>query len=169
MMGCKPMADDKVDLAKHRQLFYAQARWALFELGASAEILNKYKPIQKKDTHTLPNISQPNGQGHRNENIPWFWGMNIHGDSIESFHMEELYCVNYLWAKARQDRWLEEFKLVPWEMHWTMLYFQHWAEMWDGLGRETTPRKGCYARRQVGMWRAFQTQALADFQRSGAI
>ena len=76
------------NLAHHLRV-YAQARWALSRLGASDEILKKYKPIQKKDTHTLPNISQSNVPGNRNRNIPWFWGMNIHGDSIESFHMEE--------------------------------------------------------------------------------
>lgn len=80
-----------------------------------------------------------------------------------------VYRVNYIRAKARRDRWLEEFKLVPREMHWTMLYFQRRAETWDGLGYETTPGKQCYARRQAGMWRAFQIQALGDFQRSRAI
>jgi hypothetical protein len=89
----KTRSYDKVNTADrnlaHHLRVYAQARWALARLGASADILNKYRPIEKKDTHTLPNISQPNGRGFRNQNIPWFWGMNIHGDSFESFHMEE--------------------------------------------------------------------------------
>ena len=170
----------------HHLRVYSNARWALGRLKASPDILNKFQPIEKKDTHTLPNISKSNAPGNWNKNIPWFWGLNIHGDSTEDFHMEErkhsnpldvlgiiplylVYRVNYLRAKARYDRWLEESKLIPWEMRRTMLFFSGRAAEWDGLSKDTTPGKECYARRQSAMWRGFQTQALTDFQQSGAI
>lgn len=76
------------NLAHHLRV-YSNARWALERLQAPPEIISKFRPIEKKDTHTLPNISQSNTPGHRNQNIPWFWGLNIHGDSTEDFHMEE--------------------------------------------------------------------------------
>ena len=76
------------NLAHHLRV-YSNARWALARLKASPDIISKFQPIEKKDTYTLPNISQSNAPGHRNKNIPWFWGLNIHGDSTEDFHMEE--------------------------------------------------------------------------------
>ena len=76
------------NLAHHLRV-YSNARWALARLQAHPDILRKFQPIEKKDTHTLPNISKSNTPGHRNKNIPWFWGLNIHGDSTEDFHMEE--------------------------------------------------------------------------------
>lgn len=76
------------NLAHHLRV-YSNARWALGRLKADPDVIRKFQPIDKKDTHTLPNISQSNAPGHRNKNIPWFWGLNIHGDSIDDFHMEE--------------------------------------------------------------------------------
>ena len=76
------------NLAHHLRV-YSNARWALERLQAPQDIISKFRPIEKKDTHTLPNISKSNTPGHRNKNIPWFWGLNIHGDSTEDFHMEE--------------------------------------------------------------------------------
>ena len=80
-----------------------------------------------------------------------------------------VYRVNYLRAKARYERWSEESKLIPREMRWTMLFFNNRAVEWDRLSKDATPGKICYARRQAAMWRGFQTQALTDFQRSGAM
>jgi hypothetical protein len=76
------------NLAHHLRV-YGQARWALQRLAASSEILSQFKEIKKGDTHLLPNISRPNKPGFRNQDIPWFWGFNIHGDSENDFHMEE--------------------------------------------------------------------------------
>ena len=76
------------NLAHHLRV-YSNARWALERLRAPPDVIEKFLPIEKKDTHTLPNVSKSNTPGHRNKNIPWFWGLNIHGDSLEDFHMEE--------------------------------------------------------------------------------
>ena len=76
------------NLAHHLRV-YGQARWSLQHLSAPSDILMRFKEIKKGDTHLLPNISRPNQPGFRNQNIPWFWGFNIHGDSKDDFHMEE--------------------------------------------------------------------------------
>lgn len=76
------------NLAHHLRV-YGQARWSLQQLSAPPNILTRFKEIKKTDTHLLPNISRPNQPGFRNDNIPWFWGFNIHGDSKNDFHMEE--------------------------------------------------------------------------------
>jgi hypothetical protein len=76
------------NLAHHLRV-YGQARWALQRLSAPEHLLSRFKEIKKADTQLLPNISRPNQPGHRNQNIAWFWGFNIHGDSTNDFHMEE--------------------------------------------------------------------------------
>ncbi|KIJ92472.1 hypothetical protein K443DRAFT_135283 [Laccaria amethystina LaAM-08-1] len=154
----KTQAYDQVNaidrnLAHHLRV-YGQARWALQRLSAPEHLLSRFKEIKKADTQLLPNISRPNQPGHRNQNIDWFWGFNIHGDSTNDFHMEELFRVNYLRAKARYDRWLEESKLVPREMRWTM-YFIKRAERWEKLREASIGGKRCYASRQAAMWRGF--------------
>ena len=76
------------NLAHHLRV-YGQARWALQWLTAPMLVLSWFKEIKKGDTHLIPNISRPNQPGFRNQDIPWFWGFNIHGDSKNNFHMEE--------------------------------------------------------------------------------
>lgn len=90
------------NLAHHLRV-YSQARWALHQLTAPSNILSRFEEIKKDDTHLLPNIARPNQAGFRNQNIPWFWGFNIHGDSKNDFHMEECeYC--YLHYEVSYDR-----------------------------------------------------------------
>jgi hypothetical protein len=83
--------------------------------------------------------------------------------------MSAVFRVNYLRAKARYDRWLEESKLVPREMRWTMMYFIKRAERWEKLREASSGGKRCYASRQAAMWRGFHMQALSECQMSGAL
>jgi hypothetical protein len=51
------------NLAHHLQV-YSNARWALARLQAPPDIIRTFQPIQGKDTHRLPSISQSNTPGH---------------------------------------------------------------------------------------------------------
>lgn len=42
-----------------------------------------------------------------------------------------VYRVHWLKAKARRDRWKEEFQLISSEMDWTVLYYQYQASQWQ--------------------------------------
>jgi hypothetical protein len=78
-----------------------------------------------------------------------------------------VYRVNWLRAKARVDRWVEEQELVKHEMHWTILWFQNQVDLWteyskreDGylpIGHKS------YAAKQRKLWKAFQKKASERF------
>jgi hypothetical protein len=78
-----------------------------------------------------------------------------------------VYRVNWLRAKARVDRWLEEETLVKHEMEWTVIWFKNQAELW----RERSKRKNhelptghkSYAAKQQKLWNAFYLKASERF------
>ncbi len=77
-----------------------------------------------------------------------------------------VYHVHWFRAKARYDRWNEEFTLVPFEMKWTIAYFQKQAEIWVARKEQCTePGPLCYAIQQSSMWTDFATQALGVFEK----
>lgn len=65
------------------------------------------------------------------------------------------------------DRWVEELELVKHEMEWTILGFQHQADMW----MEHSEREDdylpighkAYAAKQQKLWKAFHKKALENF------
>lgn len=58
----------------HHRRVYHSARSALEKLGASAELLNRYKIITSADTRSSTIIVDPNPRGQRNVGLAWFWG-----------------------------------------------------------------------------------------------
>lgn len=58
----------------HHRRVYHSARSALKNLGASAELLDKYKVITSADTRSSTIIVDPNPRGQRNTGLAWFWG-----------------------------------------------------------------------------------------------
>ena len=65
MGECKELVNAVDRNLAHHLRVYSNARWALERLQAPPEIISKFHPIEKKDTRTLPNISQSNTPGHR--------------------------------------------------------------------------------------------------------
>lgn len=65
-----------------------------------------------------------------------------------------MYHVNYLCAKARQDRWREEKVNLESEMSCTHRYFLYMAEAWKLRGSGLPDRNGrdCYAYKQACNW-----------------
>ena len=78
-----------------------------------------------------------------------------------------VYRVNWLRAKARVDRWLEEVTLVKHEMQWTILWFQHQANLWTEHSKredvDLPMGHKAYAVKQNKLWTAFEKKALERF------
>jgi hypothetical protein len=81
--------------------------------------------------------------------------------------ISSVYRVNWLRAKARVDRWLEEQILVKHEMNWTIRWFQNQAKIW---GERSNCEDGDlpighkpYAVKQLKLWNAFQRKASERF------
>jgi hypothetical protein len=79
-----------------------------------------------------------------------------------------VYRVSWLRAKARYLRWAEEFRLVEYEMQWTVNWFR-WKEMqWrqrlrDIEDEERPPGLDCYCHKQMVLWSSLAEQAQTKF------
>ena len=79
-----------------------------------------------------------------------------------------VYQVSWLRAKARYFRWSEEFRLVEYEMQWTVKWFR-WMEMqWrqrlrDVEDEERPPGLDCYCHKQMVLWSTLADQAQTKF------
>jgi hypothetical protein len=67
---------------------YAVCRTQLSKLGA-AELLTQFLPLQKGDLKASSAVADPSARGQRNSTLPWFWSLNIQGDSSNSDWMTE--------------------------------------------------------------------------------
>jgi hypothetical protein len=79
-----------------------------------------------------------------------------------------VYRVNWLRAKARVDRWAEELTIVKHEMHWTTLWFQNQANVWEKRSNREDSKlplgHKSYAVKQQKLWKAFQKKASERFE-----
>jgi hypothetical protein len=79
-----------------------------------------------------------------------------------------VYQVNWLRAKARHTRWVEELKIVQKEMEWTCASFQYLCRMWTLRGDEYEGQLGkkghySYALKQAAMWNDWGLKAKLSF------
>ncbi|KAG9309014.1 hypothetical protein JVU11DRAFT_11130 [Chiua virens] len=114
---------------------YKKSRSMMLSLGVDQNILNRYRELEDKDLQVTTNVLQPNGSGHREENLAWFWSMDIPRDTDGDHWMSEFYHVNWLRAKAVRDRWAEELELTSCEFQWTVMFFQMKSDSWVELQR----------------------------------
>lgn len=101
-----------------------------------------------------------------------------------------VYRVHWLKAKARKNRWNEEFILLASEMDWTVLYYRYQAAGWqrraDQVDMPENDRDGnhpdgmrddfyedgkvrgkiCYAMKQKHMWHTMAEGAMIAFERA---
>jgi hypothetical protein len=65
--------------------------------------------------------------------------------------------VNWLRAKARYQRWVEEMKIVENEMKWTLEWFSNQEENWkrrvDWAKDKKLEGHKCYAEKQINLWK----------------
>jgi hypothetical protein len=105
--------------------------------------------------------------------------------------LSTVYRVHWLKAKARRNRWNEEFILLSSEMDWTVLYYRYQASRWQqradqvdaggtgqsGIGVEGNAADGkcddgtmrgkiCYAMKQKHLWHTMAEWATIAFERS---
>jgi hypothetical protein len=79
-----------------------------------------------------------------------------------------VYRVSWLRAKARYDRWDEEFLIVRHEMRWTILWFKYQLKEWSRRSAESEGQekagKRAYAEKQIAMWKMFAEEAESGFK-----
>jgi hypothetical protein len=79
---------------------YSVCRTQLSQLGA-AELLKKFLPLKKGDLKASSAVADPSAHGQRNSTLPWFWSLNIQGDSSDSDWMTE--CMSPIMTKYGRD------------------------------------------------------------------
>ncbi|KAG1839869.1 hypothetical protein C8R48DRAFT_621358, partial [Suillus tomentosus] len=113
---------------------YSQCRKQLCKLGANDTLLRRYQALVKEQLKVSTAVADPNSRGQRDNTLPWFWSLDVAGDSESNDWLNEFYRVHWLRAKALKDRWAEEMLLVRHEMDWTCNFFLHKAAEWKCLG-----------------------------------
>ncbi|KAH9983732.1 hypothetical protein BJV77DRAFT_966605 [Russula vinacea] len=157
-----------VKINKHIRA-YRRARKALQHLGADNAILLQYQELQSEHLKLSADITEENRFGQRSDVLPWFWRLGGQNEDQHDTWMEEFYCVNWLRAKTRQDRWKEELLIVQHEMKWTVRWFKHQIKEWTArLNKsveENKPGHTAYAEKQIAMWKMFTKEAERGFCR----
>ncbi|KAG1725096.1 hypothetical protein EDB19DRAFT_1833904 [Suillus lakei] len=147
-------------------MIYRKCRAQLHNLRAD-QLLEKCRVLEKSDLKATSVVADLNTRGQRNSTLPWFWSLDVQGDSVSNNWMNKFYRVHWLWTKALWDRWEEEFLLVEHEMHWTINFLVHRSRTWLKRTHQNgdPPRVGhtCYAIRQAQMYRQLAEDAHARF------
>ncbi|KAK7681433.1 hypothetical protein QCA50_015525 [Cerrena zonata] len=133
---------------------YLSSRRAMETLGASQEILSKFKILTKAHISSSTAVVDPNARGERNNGLSWIWHTQ-HDPAKDPAWLDELYRVNWLRAKSRRDRWAEELALTRAEMDWTKLFHQHRRDQWLSRANEAKanyPKLQYYAHKQAKTW-----------------
>lgn len=153
-------------------------------LGASVAVSERFQVLETEHLKMSTTLLDPHQDGWKHAKLPWFWYLDVAGDSISASHLKEcgsivmnesdscltimktVHRVNWLRAKATFDRVSEELILVRHEMGWTIRYFQHHAEQWRRRNEEgRSPGHVMYAARQRAMWGQFAIAAKEAFAR----
>jgi len=166
---------------------YRAARETLVTLGASQETLDRFQHLDRSHLKTSTTGLNQKALESKHGSLPWFWYMDVSGDSLSSDYMREckwlqdqprykklkrfsVHRINWLRAKAAFERATEENTLVGYEMKWTTAYFNHRAAEWHkrkegdfSLGHQI------YAAKQEAMWKDFANTARISFSKFGVI
>jgi hypothetical protein len=67
---------------------YKKCRTQLSKLGAE-HLLEKYRELEKSDLKATSAVTDPNARGQRNSTLPWFWSLDVQGDSVSNDWMNE--------------------------------------------------------------------------------
>lgn len=77
---------------QHHARVYMRARQAIVDLGADAEMLDRYKVLRRQDLSTKTSVIAPDVRGQRNTSLPWFWTMDVRRDTNVELWMEDCTC-----------------------------------------------------------------------------
>ena len=75
-------------LRLHAQI-YRSAREALIDLQASKLITDRFKPLETAQLKTSTTLLNPSESGWKHGQLPWFWYLDVAGDSISATHLRE--------------------------------------------------------------------------------
>ncbi|KII83090.1 hypothetical protein PLICRDRAFT_119855, partial [Plicaturopsis crispa FD-325 SS-3] len=152
---------------RHHARVYGRCREALQRLEARDSVLKRYQELKRHHLKVTTEIADPNPRGSRNDSLTWLWNIGGADDMENSDFMKRLYEVHWLKAKARADRWNEEFNIIWSEMDWTVRYFRHQGDIWVERTRvaqeEGKQGSAAYGARQAAMWAKFCSQARMVF------
>ncbi|KAI0705703.1 hypothetical protein C8Q76DRAFT_599067, partial [Earliella scabrosa] len=153
---------------------YSRAREALLKLYDMSNPedrtlldiqLSVYKPLLKADLKANTTLIEENTRGVHQLNLPWFWSLDVKGDSEGSAWMAEMYRVVWLRALARMKRWEEEIILVPLEMDRTCEWFLHLRQAWRHRRElDRGPGYNAYAHRRMALWQGMHDHAKEVFE-----
>jgi hypothetical protein len=162
---------------------YRHARSALQRLGTDPDYLATLRNITDDDLKVAGDLTDERRFGQRSDALPWFWRVGDVDNSsgprmqecayatpsrIRLTNLAPVYRVSWLRAKARFDRWSEEFRLVGLEMEWTINWFRWKQEQWrkrldDLEEEERPPGLDCYCHKQMVLWGSLADQAQTRF------
>ncbi|KAG2112359.1 uncharacterized protein F5147DRAFT_771425 [Suillus discolor] len=149
-----------------QMMIYSKCWLQLGNLEAH-NLLEKYLRMEKSHLKATAAVADPNARGQRNSTLPWFWSLDVQGDSISSDWMNEFYRVHWLCTKALRDRWSEGLQLIEHEMGWTLRFFLHKASTWLSQithnGDPLPEGHKCYAIWQAHMYHELAKHARASF------
>ncbi|EGO21549.1 hypothetical protein SERLADRAFT_410165 [Serpula lacrymans var. lacrymans S7.9] len=97
---------------KVHSAIYKRAQHVTISLGCWAEIFKKYQELKPDYLRISTQLMNPNATGLHNTALPWFWSMDLKGDTSQQTCIFESYQVHWLRAKAMYNRWIEEDILV---------------------------------------------------------
>ncbi|KAG1738081.1 uncharacterized protein EDB91DRAFT_1249377 [Suillus paluster] len=69
-------------------MIYKKCRAQLQNLGAD-QLLQKYRELEKSHLKATSAVADPNARGQRNSTLPWFWSLDVQGDSVSDDWMNE--------------------------------------------------------------------------------
>ncbi|KAH7890580.1 hypothetical protein F5I97DRAFT_1799933, partial [Phlebopus sp. FC_14] len=87
----------------------------IFALGVSEGILTRYQTLSKKHLKVSFTVTDPNGRGHRDENLAWFRIMNIPQDMNSNNWMSEY--------ESWSDSYLQVHELTHGSIHQLWIKF----------------------------------------------
>jgi len=125
---------------------YLKCRSQLTKLP-SHDLLSKYLPLRKEDLKASSAVADTNARGQRDSTLPWFWLLDVQGDTLGNDWMTECESDRQCMSASRSDiamslsgklaldqipcdRWKEENILVKHEMQWCIDFFYHKAKEW---------------------------------------
>ncbi|KAF8961701.1 hypothetical protein BDZ97DRAFT_1759716 [Flammula alnicola] len=141
----------------HRRV-YNHNRTVMMTLGDHDTVAIKYPFLELEHCRISTTISNPNSAGQSRDRLPWFWSSSarlVATSATDTEHQNEFYRVNWLRARAQNNRWAEELNLTKHEMQWTVRWYVHMAEKWKARrdpAVEVSRGHRAYAEKQMAMW-----------------
>ncbi|PPR01280.1 hypothetical protein CVT24_005956 [Panaeolus cyanescens] len=176
---------DKLDI--HCTIYNA-CHQKLGMLGAGAQTLQQFQTLARSDLNASTALLLPNSE-HSTQislSLSWIWRSQVltrtgvlppgsHSASAEdSVHdpvaVQEFLRVHWLRARALDQRWKEEVKLLSCEMEWTVRFFQHRWKEWRSAARNsnTSLPAAAYALRKRNSWLKLAVQADILFKQTNS-